>query len=77
VVGTGAGLGVGIGDMRGALLREGRHCQRGVSGDGGDTEKRKFGHDYLLLIIPVMAESAIRKKREAALSLLLKPTPKH
>src|ERR1700733_1560451 len=61
VVGTGAGLGVGIGGVRVTLLREGRHCQRGIRGDGGNTEKRKFGHGYLLLVIPVKAESAIRK----------------
>src|SRR5579863_609797 len=66
VVGTGAGLGVGIGGMREALLREGRHCQRGIRGDGGNTEKRKFGHGYLPPCRPGEGESDIRKKRGSA-----------
>jgi hypothetical protein len=49
--------------MHGALLRGRRHYQRGISGDGGNTDKGKFGHGYLLLVIPAKAESAVRKKR--------------
>jgi hypothetical protein len=33
------------------LLREGRHCQRGTSGEGGNAKKREFGHGFFLLIV--------------------------
>lgn len=51
VVGADVALG---GDSDGwtiLLLREGRHCQRGTSGDGGNVEKREFGHGCFLLIV--------------------------
>jgi hypothetical protein len=57
VVGADVALG-GDSDRRTILLlREGRHCQRGKCGDGGNVEKREFGHGCFLLLIVVQTKS--------------------
>jgi len=43
VTGASTGLGVGIGGMH-TMLGRGGHCESGAGGDGGDAEKREFGH---------------------------------